>query len=42
MAGVGVTPLGQAESHKSMAKGKTEFDFGYKTMWVLAPERDGA
>eukprot|EP01051_Picozoa_sp_SAG22_P012721 SAG22_NODE_1349_length_4655_cov_6.900132_5_plen_199_part_00 len=41
MAGVGVKPLGQAESHKAMAKGETEFAFGYKKMWVLAPERDG-
>ena len=42
MAGVGVKPQQQAESHKYMAKGQTDFSFGYKSMWVLAPERDGA
>ena len=41
-AGVGVTPQKQAESHKYMPKNSNEFAFGYKNMWTLAPERDGA
>ena len=41
LSGVGVTPLQQAESHKHVPKGKADFVFGYKTQWVLAPERDG-
>jgi hypothetical protein len=43
LAGVGVRPQQQAESHKYVPKGKsTEFVFGFKALWTLAPERDGA
>ena len=41
-SGVGVTPQKQAESHKYMPKHAKDFAFGYKNMWTLAPERDGA
>ena len=41
-SGVGVTPQKQAESHKYMPKKSKDFAFGYKSMWTLAPEREGA
>ena len=41
-SGVGVAPQQQAESHKYMPKKAKEFVFGYKNMWTLAPERNGA
>ena len=41
-SGVGVTPQKQSESHKYMPKNAKDFAFGYKNMWTLAPEREGA
>ena len=40
--GTGTPPLSQADAYKHMAKDASEYEFGVKGFWVVAPSRHGA